>query len=140
MARISGSSSAITTAPICHSFPASYRFLPATVSAKLRNGCSPGAARVVARPPPFPHPNRRHLAPRATDDRAVGRASAGIGVGMTRWTVGRLVAFGYVLAMLVTAALGGSASVRIETMSHTQVSVEHSYQVLDRIAELRAQL
>ncbi|GAA0250357.1 hypothetical protein GCM10009539_39410 [Cryptosporangium japonicum] len=61
-------------------------------------------------------------------------------MGMARWTVGRLVAFGYVLAMLVTAVLGGSAYVRIESMSHTQASVEHSYQVLDRIAALRAQL
>ncbi|MFG1922322.1 response regulator [Cryptosporangium sp. NPDC048952] len=59
---------------------------------------------------------------------------------MARWTVGRLVAFGCVLAMVVTAVLGGSAYVRIEQMSHNQASVEHSYQVLDRIAALRTQL
>ncbi|MFB9317801.1 hybrid sensor histidine kinase/response regulator [Cryptosporangium minutisporangium] len=60
----------------------------------------------------------------------------------TSWTptVGRLLAFGYVLAMLASAVLGGSAYARIEAMDRDQVSVEQTYRVLGGVSAVWAHL
>ncbi|MFI5952655.1 response regulator [Cryptosporangium sp. NPDC051539] len=58
----------------------------------------------------------------------------------SHWTIGRLLALGYVLAMLASAVLGGSAYVRIGTMTRDQASVEHTYQVVDQISDLMSHL
>ncbi|TQS42121.1 CHASE3 domain-containing protein [Cryptosporangium phraense] len=60
--------------------------------------------------------------------------------GTSRWTIGRLLALGYVLAMVAVAVLGGSAYVRIGTMTRDQASVEHTYRVVDQISALMSHL
>ncbi|WP_051571117.1 hybrid sensor histidine kinase/response regulator [Cryptosporangium arvum] len=54
-----------------------------------------------------------------------------------RLTVGRLLAIGFLLAMLVLAIIGLSAYVRIGTLLQERAPVDHSYDVLHRIDVVR---
>ncbi|MEU5695550.1 response regulator [Actinosynnema sp. NPDC020468] len=59
---------------------------------------------------------------------------------MWRWTVGRLMAVGYLLAVGGLLVVGISAYVRIGTLLEDRVPVEHTYEVLGRISQLRIDL
>ncbi|TQS40205.1 response regulator [Cryptosporangium phraense] len=54
-----------------------------------------------------------------------------------RLTVGRLLAIGYLLALVALAVVGASAYLRIGTMLADRAPVDHSYDVLHRIEVVR---
>ncbi|GAA3140797.1 hypothetical protein GCM10010466_34790 [Planomonospora alba] len=56
----------------------------------------------------------------------------------TGWTLGRLLAVGYVIAFLTLAVIGISAYTRIGSLQADVRSVEHTQQVLDRIGVVRS--
>ncbi|GAA3868244.1 hypothetical protein GCM10022243_37400 [Saccharothrix violaceirubra] len=53
------------------------------------------------------------------------------------WTVGRLLAVGYLLALVGLLVVGVSAYLRIGTLLNDRVPVEHTYNVLNTISQLR---
>ncbi len=57
-----------------------------------------------------------------------------------RWTVGRLLAAGYILALLALAVIGASAYLRIGSLLEDRAPVEHTYRVLSGIDGLQGRL
>jgi CHASE3 domain sensor protein len=60
--------------------------------------------------------------------------------GRARWTVGRLLAGGYLLAVTALIALGLSGYARIGTMLRERAPVEHTYAVLSCLSDVRTGL
>jgi hypothetical protein len=76
----------------------------------------------------------------AGDGGGVAAAGSAVRPVVLRWTVRRLLLVGYLAAMVALGLVAANAYLRIGALLADRVPVEHSYEVLGRIAQVRADI
>lgn len=69
-----------------------------------------------------------------------GDRGTGARVRLPRWTVGRLLTAGFVLAVAGLIAVSSLTYLQIGTLARDRAPVEHTYRVLDQLNDLRGLL